>query len=43
MALAEQGAEVTGIEMEEAAFTVARKFCEVHGVRVKAARTSGSD
>ena len=35
VALAEQGAEVTGIEMEEAALTIARKFCEVHRVQAQ--------
>lgn len=35
VALAEQGAEVTGVEMEEAALAVARKQCELYDVRAR--------
>ena len=35
VAMAEQGAEVTGIEVEEAALTVARQLCKLHGVQVQ--------
>lgn len=35
VAMAEQGADVTGIEVQEAALTVARRLCTLHGVQAQ--------
>jgi 2-polyprenyl-3-methyl-5-hydroxy-6-metoxy-1,4-benzoquinol methylase len=43
VALAEQGAEVTGIEMEEAALAVARKQCDLYGVQAHLIHGNAAD
>lgn len=43
VALAEQGAVVTGVDIDEANLRVARERCAVHGVEVRLARCSAVD
>jgi S-adenosylmethionine-dependent methyltransferase len=43
VAMAEQGAEVTGVDMEEAPLKVARRFCEWRGVQARFLRANAAE
>ena len=43
VAMAEQGAEVTGVDLEEAPLTIARKLCELRGVRAQFLRANAAE